>query len=125
MRLRILILPVAAAAISGMVWHKLSQDHTQDSRPSTRAATTERMQAPPIEALDQDNSITRLKSFQGRHNLFVVFFDGEVGAAADKTLQHLKQHAAELKARDYHVIAVSSALPQQNARRSSPLCSTC
>lgn len=112
MRLRIIVLPLAAAAISGMVWHKLQQEHQR--RPTTSVTATSRMQAPPIEALDPGNSITRLKSFQGRHNLLVVFFDGEAGAGSDKTLQHLKQHSAELAAADYHVIAVSSALPQQN-----------
>lgn len=120
MRLRILVLPAAAVVISAMVWHKLSQDHKQNSPVSTHTVTTNRMQAPPIEALDQDNSITRLKSFQGRHNLLVVFFNGEVGAAADETLQHLKQHADDLKTRDYHVIAVSSALPQQNRSAEFP-----
>ena len=49
-----------------------------------------------------------------------MFFDGEAGAGADKTLQHLKQHSAELKAADYHVIAVSSALPQQNRKTDFP-----
>jgi peroxiredoxin len=118
MRLRILVLPLAAAVISGMVWHKLQQDHQRGR--TTASATTARIQAPPIEALDRDNSITRLKSFQGRHNLFVVFFDGEAGAGSDKTLQHLKQHSSELEAADYHIIAVSSALPQQNRKTDFP-----
>ena len=118
MNLRILVLPLAAAIIGGMVWRKLQQDHQRN--PTTPSATIARMQAPAIEALDKDNSITRLKSFQGRHNLLVVFFDGEVGAGADRTLQHLKSHAAELEAADYHVIAVSSALPQQNRKTDFP-----
>lgn len=120
MRLRILVLPLAAAAISGMVWHKLQQEHQH--RPTTASATSPaaRIQAPPIEALDRENSITRLKSFQGRHNLFVVFFDGETGAASDKTLQYLNQHLDELEAADYHVFAVSSALPQQNRKTDFP-----
>ena len=118
MRLRILVLPLAAAVISGMVWHKLQQDHPRG--PTTASATVARIHAPSIEALDRDNSITRLKSFQGRHNLFVVFFDGETGATSDKPLQHLKQHSAELEAADYHVIAISSALPQQNRKTDFP-----
>ncbi len=112
------MLPLAALIIGGMVWHKLNQNHQRLAGPPT--VTTARMQAPSIEALDKDNSITRLKSFQGRHNLFVVFFDGEAGAEADRTLQHLKSHAAELKAANYHVIAVSSALPQQNRKSDFP-----
>ena len=118
MRLRILVLPLAAAIIAGLVWHKLQQDHSRS--PETTNGQTARIQAPPIEAIDAENSITRLKSFLGRHNLLVVFFDGEAGAGADKTLQHLKQHSAELKAADYHVIAVSSALPQQNRKTGFP-----
>jgi peroxiredoxin len=118
MKLRILVLPLAAAIIASMVWHKLQQDHQRS--PTSQRSTTARIHAPPIEALDKDNSITRLKSFQGRHNLLVVFFDGEAGADSDKTLQHLKSHAAELKAADFHVIAVSSALPQQNRKTKFP-----
>lgn len=118
MKLRILVLPLAAAIIAGMVWHKLQRDHQRS--PTSQQSTTARIQAPPIEALDKDNSITRLKSFQGRHNLLVVFFDGEAGAASDKTLQHLKSHAAELEAADFHVIAVSSALPQHNRNTDFP-----
>ena len=118
MRLRILLLPLAAAIIAGMVWHKLQKVHQRS--PATTTSTTARIQAPPIEALDKDNSITRLRSFLGRHNLLVVFFDGEVGAGFDKTLQHLKSHAAELEAADYHVIAVSSALPQHNRKAEFP-----
>lgn len=118
MRLRILVLPLAAAVIAGLVWHKLQQDHRRS--PGTPDGQIARMQAPPIEAIDAENSITRLKSFLGRHNLLVMFFDGEAGAGADKTLQHLKQHSAELKAADYHVIAISSALPQQNRKTEFP-----
>ena len=112
MRLRTLVLPLAAAVISGMVWHKLSQNHPRDNNgPAEREI---RSPAPDFEALDKDNSITRLKTYLGRHNLFVVFFDAEVGAASDETLQHLKRHSVELATADFHVIAVSSALPQQN-----------
>lgn len=78
------------------------------------------MTAPAFEALDKDNSITRLKTFLGRHELFVVFFDGERGAEADPTLQHLKNHSTELKSADFHVIAISSALPQQNRNTDFP-----
>lgn len=118
MRPRFLVLPIAAAAISGMVWYKLSQDHSRSALPS--ASTAARMPAPAFEALDQDNSITRLRTFLGRHQLFVVFFDGEKGAEADPTLQHLKNHASELKSGGFHVIAISSALPQQNRTADFP-----
>lgn len=118
MRLRILVLPLAAVVISAMCWHKLSQDHT---RPETGATEyTVRGPAPDFEALDKDNSVTRLKSFLGRHNLLVVFFDDEVGAASDEVLQHLKHHSEELRNADYHVIAVSSALPQHNRHSDFP-----
>jgi peroxiredoxin len=118
MRLRILVLPLAAAVITGLVWHKLQQNHRRS--PDTTNGQIARIQAPPIEAIDAGNSITRLKSFLGRHNLLVVFFDGEAGAGVDKTLQHLKQHTAELTAANYHVIAISSALPQQNRTTEFP-----
>jgi len=117
MRLRTLVLPLAAAVISGMVWHKLSQDHSPGN---SRPARATRIPAPAIEALDQNNSMTRLNSFRGRHNIFVVFFDGKKGADSDRTLQHLKQHEEELSAADFHVLAISSALPQQNRTTDFP-----
>lgn len=112
MRSRVLVLPLAAAVIVGMVWHKLSQEHPRANNVGVERES--RGPAPDFEALDKDNAITRLKTYLGRHNLFVVFFDAEVGAASDETLQHLKRHAVELATADFHVIAVSSALPQQN-----------
>ncbi|MDA1161765.1 MAG: redoxin domain-containing protein [Planctomycetota bacterium] len=112
MRWRILVLPIAAGLISLMVWHKLSQLHSRSNVRAIEQATFGH--APGFEALDKDNSITRLKTYQGRHDLLVVFFDGEQGAASDEVLQHLKRHSADLAKADFHVIAVSSALPQQN-----------
>lgn len=119
MRPRILVLPIAALVISAMVWHKLSQEYPSGNA-VVGAQVNVRRPAPTFEALDQENSITRLKSFLGRHELFVVFFDRESGAGGDTNLQHLKGHAEELSAAGFRVVAVSPALPQENRRFEFP-----
>lgn len=101
-----------------MVWYKLGQEYPRDR--SSHIGGTTLNAAPAFEALDQNNSITRLKTFLGRHNLFIVFFDDRTGAGSDSILQHLKQHARELSESDFHVIAISSALPQQNRTTTFP-----
>jgi len=119
MRPRILMLPIAGLVIAGLVWHKLSQE--QDSRPFRFAGPSPVFRpAPEFEALDQENSITRLKSFLGRHELFIVFFDRETGAGGNAHLQHLKRHAEELQAAGFQVFGISDALPQENRRTVIP-----
>jgi peroxiredoxin len=67
-----------------------------------------------FEALDSDNRLVRLGGFLGRHRVIVLFFDGEVGADNDTELLRLRERFEELKAHDVKVIAVSTALPQEN-----------
>ena len=67
-----------------------------------------------FEALDCDNRLVRLGGFLGRHRVIVLFFDGEAGADKDPELLRLRERFAELKAHDVKVIAVSTALPQEN-----------
>jgi peroxiredoxin len=67
-----------------------------------------------FEGLDADNRLVRLGGFLGRHQVIVLFFDGEAGADKDAELLRLRSRFAELVARDVKVIAISSALPQEN-----------
>lgn len=67
-----------------------------------------------FEGLDSDNRMVRLAAFLGRHRILVLFFDGELGADKDAELLRLRERFIELKAHDVKVIAVSTALPQQN-----------
>ena len=118
MRRRVFVLPAAAAIIAAMVWYKLSQEHPNGTVPS--AAPVPVAPAPDFEALDSDNSITRLKTWLGRHQLFVVFFSRDTGAAEDAVLQHLKEHSEALARADFRVLAISSALPQENRSAEFP-----
>lgn len=111
-RLRLLVLPVAAAMIIGAVIY--GEHHSdQTPRPTTSAEST--MQAPLFEGSDARRSLFRLQSWLSRHRILLVFFDGEAGAKADPVLSHLLEHAAELRQTNTYVAAVSTALPSQNA----------
>ncbi len=58
----------------------------------------------------------RLASYLGRKRVIVVFFDGQAGAHASAVLQRFREEAGRLRKADVQVIAISTALPQQNRK---------
>ena len=109
-RPRILILPIAAAIIGGLVTFKLNQ-------PLQRQETillSEVRQAPTFKALDMDNKLFKLDRYIGRHEILIIFFDGELGADRDPLLQRVRERFTELKRRGMQVVAISTALPQHH-----------
>ena len=107
---RILILPLAAVIIGGLVTFKLTRP---PQLPQTSLLNDVRP-APSLLALDSDNKLFKLERYIGRHEILVVFFDGELGADHDPVLQRVRQRFADLKSRGTKVVAVSAALPQHN-----------
>jgi hypothetical protein len=83
-------------------------------RTQSTATSVPVMRAPLFEGTDSTKSLFRLQGWMGRHTIFIVFFDGAKGAAADPVLSHLLGHAADLKRTNTYVAAVSTALPSQN-----------
>lgn len=115
---RVVLLPIAAVLIFGLCEYKLSQKPEKVIAPVRSSDPPQR--APSIEALDEANKFFRVDRYLGRQEFFVVFFDGKKGAADDPNLQHLVRHLKEMKWRDTRVIAVSSALPQENRKANLP-----
>ena len=109
-RPRILILPIAAAIIGGLVTFKL----TRPPQRQEAISPSEVRQAPSFVALDIDNKLFKLDRYIGRHEILLVFIDGELGADRDPLLQRVRERFAELKRRGLQVVAVSAALPQYN-----------
>jgi peroxiredoxin len=70
--------------------------------------------APGFEALDANNHLVRLGTWLGRHQIIVIFFDGDRGADNDPDLLRLRDRFPELKAKDIKVVGVTAAIPQVN-----------
>ena len=109
-RPRILVLPIAAAIIGGLVAFKL----TRPPQSQQGLSQYEVRSAPSFVALDLDNKLFKLDRYIGRHEILLVFFDGELGADHDPLLQQVRDHFADLKRRGIQVVAVSAAIPQLN-----------
>lgn len=78
-----------------------------------RAARFE-IPAPAFEGLDARNQLFRLEKYLGRHRILLVFFDARNTAAADPILLSVNEAHPALDKRDIKVVAVSTALPQEN-----------
>lgn len=109
-RPRILVLPIAAVIIGGLVTFKL----TRSPQSQQDVFQSEVRSAPSFVALDLDNKLFKLERYIGRHEILLVFFDGELGADHDPQLQRVRERFAELKQRGIQVVAISVALPQHN-----------
>jgi peroxiredoxin len=110
MRPRILVLPIAAVFIVGLVVFKT----TRPPQARQNGVAVERRPAPAFPALDSQNKLFKLDAYLGRHEILLIFFDGEAGADHDPVLSRVRQCLNDLKRRDMKVVAVSAALPQHN-----------
>jgi peroxiredoxin len=112
---RLLWLAFAAVMIVGLCVLKLARRYPAQSsipvRPGARPA-------PGIELYDQSSpsQIVRLEAFLGRERVFVIFFDGQAGAHSSTTLSYLRENWNRLRRANIHVIAISTALPQENRK---------
>jgi peroxiredoxin len=114
-RLRVLVLPLAAIVIFAAVEYRLRQP--VEPKPQTSASYGAPLEAPPpLEGTDSNNNYFRLDRYLGRQEVIVVFFDRAKGANGDPVLAELKKQTQTLKSRGIFVVAVSSALPQENRK---------
>lgn len=110
---RTLFLIFAAVALSAVSVWRVARNKPQNYADQVAAAVIIRP-APPFELLDSDNHLVRLGTFLGRHQIIVLFFDGEAGADRDPNLLRLRERFGELQARGVKAIAISAAIPQRN-----------
>ncbi len=109
-RPRVMVLPLAAVIIVGLVAFKLSQP----PQPQTLTTLEERRPAPKFTALDSHNELVKLERYLGRQEVLLIFFDGDAGADRDPVLLRVREQFDELKRRGVQVVAVSAAIPQYN-----------
>lgn len=114
MRRRLLILPIAAAVISGLVLYRLQRPESDSG--AVRTAPAERRLAPRFALYDQEGQLVKFERYLGRTRLIVVFFDGEAGADADPHLARLRDQFSDVQDAGVQVIGISTATRYANSQ---------
>ena len=115
---RILFLAAAALVIAGLCGWRLAnprQPAVYDPN-----AIRDLRPAPAFQLHDQDSRIVNLEAFLHRHQIVLVFFDGDAGPDADPVLRELREFHPALDSQGVIVVAVSTTLPQQNRKVEQP-----
>jgi peroxiredoxin len=130
-RRRLLILPVAAAAIISLCAYKLTMDYKAPATVLLPPAEKRPVAGELLFELYDHHSpqrLVRLAAYLGRHAILVVFFDGTPpgspparggtigGADRDPVLARLRAVHRQIEAAGAIVLAVSTALPQENRK---------
>lgn len=105
MRPRLLVLPISAAIITGLVVSR----YMREDQPAGAVESVDRRLAPPSRLSGLDGRELRLQAMLGRHTILLVFFDGNVPVTEEPLLALLRERHAELRARNVEVLAVSDA----------------
>lgn len=109
---RILVLPAAAIVLLAVCFYKTTRDY---SRPTGTPPAPLRT-APSFTLLDSQSpqEMVRLETWLGRHPILLIFYDGQAGVTADPRIEQARRMAAEIEQAGAKILAVSTALPQQN-----------
>jgi len=110
MRRILLVIPISAAVIAGLVALKLNRDY----EPAPDETSSSVRLAPLFELLDEQLRKVRLQTYAGRHKLLIVFFDGSRGAQQSALVSRLRERYDDLHATGAVVLAISEARPSQN-----------
>jgi peroxiredoxin len=111
MRRILLVIPISAAVIAGLVAFKLTRYYQP---PTDEDFTTAVRPAPLLKLYDQKSEIVRLERYVGRSKLLIVFFDGSRGPEGSPLLTALRERYAELHRTGAVVLAISAARPSEN-----------
>lgn len=104
---------IAGLLIWGVCAWRLATNRSQPYAAQVAAAMVMRP-APDFEALDANNRMFRLQRYLGRHPVLVVFFDARLTLAGDPRIQQALAQASVLAEHGAKIVAVSTALPQEN-----------
>jgi peroxiredoxin len=107
---RILVLPLAAALIAGLVIWRIQIDGRQKGSGSS-ARTMVMAQNHGFMLTDQHRHLTKLQGYLGRTKLILVFFDGNLPAHTDPIVARIRDDFDKLKAQGVQPIAISTASP--------------
>jgi len=107
----LLVIPVSAVIIAGVVAFKLNRHY--DERPMASVPGDLRP-APVFRLYDQHSQIVRLERYLSRKKLLIVFFDGSRGPEHNELLARLRDNFGEIHAAGGQILAISEARPSQN-----------
>jgi peroxiredoxin len=113
---RILILPLAAVAIAGLVAYRLHRGERPSPPVPKSAVVRATRTAPPlaIPLADQHKHIVKLERYYGRAPIVIVFFDRDAGADKDPYLTQLRDCFHQLEAEGIEVVGISRASSFEN-----------
>jgi peroxiredoxin len=112
MKSRVLMLPLAAIAISGLCLFRVNRP----SRPSVASADVGRRPAPRFELYDQHSRLVRFdQRFASRQTTVLVFFNPRTNAGMSQ-LRELASLSGRLHQNGIAVVGVSPLLPQEHRR---------
>ncbi|HUG20691.1 MAG TPA: redoxin domain-containing protein [Planctomycetaceae bacterium] len=109
---RLIPIFLAALVIAGVSYWKVTRDYPPQPRAEDLVF---KQPAPLIPTLpDQNSEVLKFERYLGRHDIFVVFYDGKNGIENSKSMQLFRTRYAELKKRGTIVVGISDALPQES-----------
>jgi peroxiredoxin len=111
-----LLLPLAAVVIAGLVVYRLQRGERPSPPVPKSAALRETRTAPPlaIPLADQKKHIVKLERYYGRAPIVIVFFDKDAGADNDPYLTQLRDCFDQLDSDGIEVVGISTASSFQN-----------
>ena len=109
---RDIVLVVSAVIIVALVLYKRSQTY----EPTDWGEEVVRQTAPLFEALDSDNKLLKFERYVGRHQVLLAFFDAKRGVNQDPLMRKLHSAHGQSQRQGIIVVAVSTALPQENRK---------
>jgi mycoredoxin-dependent peroxiredoxin len=112
---RLWLIVFAAAVIAGLCAFKATRTYTVEPIQESLTVTAP---APTLELYDQSypSKFVRIEGYLGRNRVIVVFFDGKSGADHSPVLARLREEASRLRSAGVYIMAVSTALPQENRK---------
>jgi peroxiredoxin len=108
---RILILPLAAAVITGLVLWRMDRQPQRVDSPAAQAAV--RRLAPRFELYDQHSQLVKFERYLGRTRLLLLF-TADTPAAEHALARQLLEHHAEIENAGVQIVVVGTATPFAN-----------
>jgi peroxiredoxin len=113
---RLLVLPVAAAVIGGMVLWRMDQETVRRNRPRPVVTPKYVRPAPSFLLTTQSGGTAKLAAYLGRTRVVLLFTGGEVDLAANPLLDAINRASTGIAAAGAQVLVVTPAPPQEVRR---------
>ncbi|MDB4637838.1 MAG: redoxin domain-containing protein [Planctomycetaceae bacterium] len=109
---RILVILFAGGLIGGACVWKVTKKYPPQPRAEDLVFKQPAPRIPPL--YNQESKMVRFDSYLSRHDIFVVFYNGDKGVDNSEIMQFLKQRKDAFDRKGAKVFGISGALPQQN-----------